>query len=73
MSTEQRLITVTAYRDKDGRPTCVDQELLSFNCCRFLKKATKSSSDKCLATGENIIRVEGYLRPIFGCPVWSET
>ena len=75
--TESRTITITAYRDPAGRPTCA-ADFRAGLVCRLLQSARMGSVDVCaLQTGrrpclERYDLGTGYLMPTKTCPVWAE-
>jgi hypothetical protein len=70
--TEQRTITVTAYRTPDGKPTCATN-IYTGKHCRFLAVRKMGLIEWCGATGCDISRNgdHGYTIPVDGCPVWA--
>lgn len=74
--TEQRTITITAYRDPSGRPTCA-VDFRTGLVCRLLQTARMGRDDVCaLQTGrrpclERYDGGTGYLMPAKVCPVWA--
>ncbi len=76
MTTETRTITVQAYRDEDGQPTCA-ADFQQGHVCRFLGSRKFGTQDTCLAKNTDVFRrfsgpPYGFLVPVVGCPVWSE-
>ena len=76
MTTETRTITVQAYRDEDGQPTCA-ADFQQGHVCRFLGSRKFGTQDTCLAKNNDVFRrvsgpPYGFLVPVVGCPVWSE-
>ena len=69
---EQRNISITAYRDKTGRPTCCKQ--WPQQRCMFLQTRKAGAVWVC---GANGVDIDGYgqnscLKPADGCIVWGE-
>ena len=76
MSIEPLTITVQAYRDEDGQPTCA-ADFPQGHVCRFLGSRKFGTHDVCMTNGKSAFRrvsgpTPGYLVPVEGCPVWSE-
>ena len=74
MTTETRTITVQAYRDKDGNPTCA-ADLTAGLVCQFYGTSHLCLWEVCLATTKQIQRryIDSWSTiPVEGCPVWSE-
>lgn len=71
--TEQRTITVTAYRTPDGKPTCATN-IYTGQSCQFLESASFGRFLLCAATACSINRDGdgGHTIPADGCPVWAE-
>lgn len=72
--TEQRTITVTAYRTPDGKPTCA-ADYVSGEVCRFATSRRVGQVEVCGFVGCDIRRADqgyGYTIPVDGCPVWAE-
>lgn len=73
MTTETRTITVQAYRDKDGNPTCA-ADFIAGSVCRFYGTTGIGFGEVCLATTKQIQRrdIDSWSTiPVEGCPVWS--
>ena len=75
MTTETRTITVLAYRDEDGQPTCA-ADFSQGHVCRFLGVRKFGTQDTCLAKNNDVFRrvsgpPYGFLVPVVGCPVWE--
>jgi len=73
MTTETRTITVQAYRDEDGQPTCAGRTEEA-GCCRFVGVTGAGSRPFCLSSIDSLLRRSGgsgSLIPAEGCPVWS--
>ena len=84
---ELRQITVEAYRDADGRPTCCAD--WGRARCRFVVSRNLGTFYSCTAVGEDLllrpydlpykydlpnlddVKDDKLLRPIEGCPVWG--
>ena len=74
MTIETRTITVQAYRDKDGNPTCA-ADFSAGRVCRFYGTTGLGLGEVCLATTKQIQRrvLDSWSTiPVEGCPVWSE-
>jgi len=69
MTIETRSITVRAFRDPDGNPTCGTTE----GFCRFSGVGRLGTVPVCLAAPGIYIRrrSNGYTEPCNGCPVWN--
>lgn len=69
--TEQRTITVTAYRTPEGKPTCATN-IYTGQSCRFLESASFGRFLLCAAVRGDVYRdgAHGYTIPADGCPVW---
>lgn len=81
--TEARTITVAAYRDADGHPTCCTNWETAR--CQFIFVRKFGLIEVCGATGSDIGRgphdlrrgeivtspEDHPLRPVPGCPVWA--
>lgn len=77
--TEQRTITVTAYRTPDGNPTCA-KDFGSGEMCIFLRSTRWGSADVCALDVDHGRKKNGlqrdnlgngYLIPCEGCIVWG--
>lgn len=71
--TEQRTITVTAYRTPEGKPTCATN-IYAGKVCRFMAVRKMGLIEWCVPIGCDIDRAgdHGYTIPVDGCPVWTE-
>jgi hypothetical protein len=76
MSTEQRTITIAAFRDPDGKPTCGDDFSSVSGKCKFIRVSSFGARWHCAVTGDELRdsnrSQHGYLRPCVRCPVWAE-
>lgn len=81
MSTEQRTIAITAYRDRDGNPTCAT-DFVKGEVCVCYATARFGGHETCIWAerrrqnySEPMRRRNGgagTLIPLSNCPVWSE-
>lgn len=73
MNTEQKQITISAYRDYDGNPTCA-LAVLGGKCCPFFEVKKFGFVEMCIYTGSSLERREegiGFTIPDENCPVWN--
>lgn len=71
MTTEIRTIKIEAYRDPDGRPTCLS-DFQEKSMCQFLRFQRFGTLCNCAAACGDVHRDDsGFLRPVEGCPVWG--
>jgi hypothetical protein len=84
MANETRTLTIAAYRDAAGAPTCCAN--WDTARCRFLATRKLGLVEVCGATGQDLHRRpadwqrgdivarpdDHLLRPADGCPVWAE-
>lgn len=71
---ELRTITVKAYRDEAGKPTCISN-FKAGHICQWFRLRKFGTLELCGINDEKVIRDSGgigYTRPTSSCPIWSK-
>ena len=75
-TSEEKTITITAYRTIRGEPTCAI-DFTDGKVCKFLGLRNFGACEVCMVRGVDIKRSseksKDYLMPVENCPVWKES